>query len=225
MKNFVILILIFWVCALCGCKEHKLNQNKRVWCINPIGEKEYQMFCVCGKDTSANCFDITDYKRGLCVQIFCNSWNNRLYSYIESNYTKTTYKKMLVEFSDCVEYVAHKGNIMSLKYIDFHLSSFGDIAVAATNYFNEADPDGNDYGRSGDNVLRAVQKTTLVDDFNKILSKYGLEVDRVESPECKVFVVERKVFLDITLVEDKKNIPKGIIDIPVELVLKKKVGK
>lgn len=66
------------------------------------------------------------------------------------------------------------------------------------------------------NILDALQKTSLKEDFNTILKKYNLYIANENCYE-EIYLVKKSDFLNISNYSNKKEVPDSILDVTVSL--------
>lgn len=180
---------------------------------------EHELFVSSERDSSTCSFILRENREYMFIQ-YCTFPHTRYSQYdrISGGLKNISYNEMLTEFDECLEVLSEKQYIKKIRLFTFGLSDFGDIAVAATNNYNRCHP--NDENYNSDDVLQAVSETSLINDFNEILCKYGIEVDNLECPEYIVFLVKKERFLMLTSLTGKSHVPEEVIDMPIDITLR-----
>lgn len=245
MKGLLFAIAAFCIISLsCSfssqkCKEQNIS-NDTVVCSEllfdtPFEEKEY--FVVTGKDTSAYSYAISS-SNGKCGTITLYFFVNDKYYMHTKNRDKndTTavggimnipkrmfripcYKEMLHEIDLCLESASKKIDLSTLRSFNAFLSDLGDIAVLTTNNLNSHFTEKNGEYLCSD-ITKALKMTSFIDDLNKVLNKYGFEIEDVicdgmkERFEKGMYLKSQKISKDI-------NVPDYIMNVEVHVNMKK----
>lgn len=222
MKYLLILMSFLCSCLFCNCKpNNRKPEGKRV-SFNAVGKYSHEMFVVCGNDTSANSFYLYGYNsKKMHIRISSSAYGKHCYigDGIEK-YKVTSYRELLIEFSECLEWLSRKEDVSSLYYISVMLGDMADIAVEATNNYNKLFPGNDDY--NPEDVLSAISQTSLIYDINNVLNKYGLEVDKLGFDDYCLLLVDKAVFLEMSVVADRTEVPSKVMEVPLAFYLKKK---
>lgn len=131
-----------------------------------------------------------------------------------------TYEGLLDDFSCLLEYLNKKKKLSDLTYIALHTSDMGDKSVEATNLYNMKFKGDVEY--KPENIIWAVKQTSIVDDFNSVLGKYGMEIYELDFSDYVVFLVKKKYFIRTLRLKDYAHVPKEIIDFPIRMKIRKK---
>ena len=213
--------------ALIGCykKEHKAEMaHANFKYIPDVIDKrkysgEYELFVSSERDSSTCSFILRENREYMFIQ-YCTFPHTRYSQYdpISGGLKIVSYNEMLTELDECLRILSEKRDIKKLVSFTFGLSGLGDVAVSATNNYNRCHPNDDNY--NSDDVLKAVSETSLINDFNEILCKYGVEVYKLECPEYIVFLVKKERFLMLSTLDKKSHVPERVIDMPIEITLR-----
>lgn len=227
-KNFMrtTAIITFLYFLLCGYATESNQHGKYQVNMKDVSSgrtklKTYELFASSQRDTSAYSFLLIENKMFTFLRIALSSDTKDFLQeqYSEREYKIVPYKDMMNELSECIGYLSKEQDIRKIKYLTFHLSDMGDIAVKATKNYNKSHPYRKKY--KSEDIIKAVGETSLVNDLNSIFNKYGIEIGKIECEEYIVFLVKRHFFLKNVQMEYETDIPKRIIDLPISVELKK----
>lgn len=213
----VFCVLLLSCCSI-GQKDTGENSNDTIVCKKKIQGylpkyHTYEYFVINKGDTSSYSFTfISDVTRPHdCILEIVNWPRYKRYLIpkdIIISCHEPNYKDFLKEMDLCLN-VALKDSI-NLKYIAFLLSNCTDIAVKTSKLFYSTRNQEINY----QNILDALKRTTLKEDFDKILKKYNLHVVREDCNE-EIYLIGKSEFKKVY--KGKEILPDTILDVNVDL--------
>lgn len=228
MKHQVYFLLSVVVCLLmsgCSIKRSDTEEevtNDTIVCKKKIQDHlvrycTYEYFIINKGDTSAYSFI---FRSGRAYPHDCNmeivNWP-RYKQYLIPKDTiiscyEPNYKDFLKEMDLCLNIALNEKDSINLKYIVFRLVNCTDIAVKTSKLFYKM----KKKDITHQNILDALQKTSLKEDFNTILKKYNLYVANENCYE-EIYLVKKSDFLNNSKYSNKEEVPDSILDVNVSL--------
>lgn len=225
MKHQVYFLSIVVFCLLMSCGLMKRTDTKEVTNDTIVCKKKvqdhlvgyctYEYFIINKGDTSAYSFIFRSkhtYPHDCNMEIV--NWP-RYKQYLIPKDTvilcyEPNYSDFLKEMDLCLNVASNKKGSINLKHIAFRLVNCTDIAVRTSTIFNKMEKKDINH----QNILNALQKTTLKEDFNMILRKYNLYIADMSCYE-EIYILKKAEFLNITNYTNKKEMPDSILDVNV----------
>lgn len=226
MKHKVCFLLFLVFSMLMSCSSQQRNNtseaaNDAVVCKHEVQSystkhRTYEYFIINKGDTSAYSFSFlskVDHSHDCNMEILNYP---RYKEYLIPKDTTITcyepsYKDFLKEMDLCLNAALNENNTINLKNIIFRLFHCTEIAIKTSNEFYKM-------GRKDithKNILEALQKTSLKEDFNTILQRYNLHIDEMACCE-DIYIAPQKDFLNYKYTK-KEEIPDSILDVDVVL--------
>lgn len=218
---FVVFYLLMSGCSIKRSDTEEVT-NDTIVCKKKIQDHlvrycTYEYFIINKGDTSAYSFK---FRSGRAYPHDCNmeivNWP-RYKQYLIPKDTiiscyEPNYKDFLKEMDLCLNVALNEKDSINLKYIVFRLVNCTDIAIEASNLFYKM----RRKDLTHQNILDALQKTSLKEDFNRILKKYNLHIADENCYE-EIYLVKKSDFLNISNYSNKKEVPDSILDVNVSL--------
>lgn len=222
--NFLLLVVI---CMMSSCSSITRNDteeaiNDTIVCKKKVQDHRdmyctYEYFIINKGDTSSYsfiCRSRRDYPHDCYIEIL--NWPRYKYYLIPKVTTiscyEPKYKDFLREMDLCLEVALNEKDSINLERIEFLLVGCTDIAIETSNLFYKAGVKDITHH----NILNALQKTSLKEDFNAILKKYNLHI--VDEHCCEeIYLVKKSDFLNVNEYHSKKEVPDTILDVTVSL--------
>ena len=132
--------------------------------------------------------------------------------FFEQDGERIYFKDFLKEMDLCLNVALNEKDSINLKHIVFRLVNCTDIAIKTSKLFYKI----NKKDITHQNILDALQKTSLKEDFNTILKKYNLYVANENCYE-EIYLVKKSDFLNNSNYSNKKEVPDSILDVYVDL--------
>lgn len=232
MKPQVFFLSFAAFCLLLSCGSIKRSDTEEITNDTIVCKKEvqdhlaqyctYEYFVISKGDTSAYSFVFRTrraYPHDSNMEIV--NWP-RYKQYLIPKDTiiscyEPDYKGFLKEMDLCLNTALNEKCSINLKHIAFRLVNCTDIAVVASNMFYEM----GKKDMTHQNILDALQKTSLKNDFDTILNKYGLHVANENCYE-EIYLVKKKDFLNNRNYPNKEEVPDSILDVEIGLNVQSK---
>lgn len=227
MKHQVYFLSFIIFCLLMSCCSPKQSgtekaTNDTIVCKKKVQDHRirystYEYFIINKGDTSAYSFIFRsrrDYPHDCSMEIV--NWP-RYRQYLIPKDTIITcyepsYKDFLKEMDLCLNAALNEKDMINFKNIIFRLFHCTEIAIKTSNEFYKM--------RRKDithkNILEALQKTSLKEDFNTILQRYNLHINEMACCE-DIYIAPQKDFLDYREYAKKEEMPDSILDVDVVL--------
>ncbi len=238
MASKIIIHLFLFACFACqNSSKNIFSTNSNVKAVR-INKSEFEYFCVNGCDTSSLSFII---HKGYNEKIYIDVWQSDKYKYFDvinhNSVLDTTatggkiknrckkllpisYKRTKEEFSLCLERASHFFKISEAKFIITRLSYLGHISVEVMNKLNF--DKGKNLQCIHSNIASILNSTSLREDLNLILGKYGLVVDKISCQE-EISLIPSEIFLERNKIPENDIVPQNIIDCEVLITLKSNI--
>ena len=227
MKHQVYFLSFVVICLLMFCGPIKRSDTGKITNDTIVCKKKiqnhlikyctYEYFIINKGDTSAYSFI---FRSGRAYPHDCNmeivNWP-RYKQYLIPKDTiiscyEPNYKDFLKEMDLCLNVALNEKDSINLKHIVFRLVNCTDIAVKTSKIFYKM----KKKDITHQNILDALQKTSLKEDFNTILKKYNLYVANENCYE-EIYLVKKSDFLNNSNYSNKKEVPDSILDVDVDL--------
>lgn len=216
-----ILVLVVSILTSCGSAkrdEAKIPSNDTIVCKKMVrdflvGYRTYEYFIVNQGTTSSYSYV---FRSACTVPYECNMEIINWPSYKKYLIPKDTiiscrepnYKEFLKEMDLCVSAALNKENSANLKHIVFRLANCTDVAIQTSMIFYKT----GEKDVTHQNILKALQKTSLKEDFNTILWRHGLRIVQEHCYE-EIYLINKSDFRKSY--KGNKNLPEAILDVEV----------
>lgn len=227
MKHQVYFLSFVVVCLIMSCCSIKRSDTEEIINDTIVCKKKiqnhlikyctYEYFIINKGDTSAYSFI---FRSGRTYPHDCNmeivNWP-RYKQYLIPKDTiiscyEPNYNDFLKEMDLCLNVALNEKDSINLKHIVFRLVNCTDIAIKTSKLFYKM----KKKDITHQNILDALQKTSLKEDFNRILKKYNLHVANENCYE-EIYLIKKSDFLNNSNYSNKKEVPDSILDVDVDL--------